>query len=108
MYSPPQHIVMGEMFYQQLETQAVLFELVTVGGSMRVEDWLVKHKNSFGFWPQSLASKVWVEIKFDAFVFGFSHLCIHPVMPFQALLAYDSLIDAGREEIYVRIGGTIK
>jgi hypothetical protein len=108
LYSPPTTVINDAgMFYQQFEVEAKVFDHITLGGSVRVEDWISKPEEGIGFWPNSLASKVWVEARLGPIVVGFSHLCIHPVMPYQAYLGYDSLLDAGREELYVRIGGTI-
>jgi hypothetical protein len=105
MYSPPSRVVDSGMFYQQFDVEANLFKWINVGGTIKVEDWILR--DEFSFLPQSLLSAVYVEVEKGPITLGFKHTCIHPVIPYQPIFGLDSLMDAFRQEIYLRVGGKL-
>lgn len=107
LYDPPsiQEISAAGEFYQQFKVEAVAWGFLAVGGDLQVTDWLFKDQISF--FPSSLDSRVFAEIRLPPFTVGWRHDCIHPVRPYQPVLAGGQSWEGAGDAIYIRIGGKI-
>jgi len=84
------------IFYIELLPELLLFDFIRVYGNAHVDMYMydIFHKFSLSFLPVHLASVIGVDVTIGSFIFGYEHLCRHPVTP----LDYDYL--PGQNEDY--------
>jgi len=100
-YEPPSYVDASNQFYQMAEAKVILFDMVEVGGSIKVQDWICR--DQVGFWPNQLDSIFFVDAMFGPVKVGWIHECIHPVVPYQP---YDGIMpswDGAQDQIYARV-----
>jgi hypothetical protein len=90
------------MFYQMAEVKVILWKTVEVGGSLKVQDWLTKD-NGIGFWPNQLDSVFFADAFWGPVKIGWTHECIHPVVPYQPYSGVMPAWDGWKDEIYARV-----
>jgi hypothetical protein len=105
MYDPFEELLPAPEFYQQLETRAVLWDHLFIGGQIRIYDWLTK--GELNFWP-SHASFLWEGgLSFGMLELGWRHFCTHPILPYLEYIPRGNRIEGGYDEVYLRLEGKI-
>jgi hypothetical protein len=60
-----------------------------------------------GAWPSALQSIFRAGVRFGGVEIGWSHLCTHPVMPYQPMFGQQTLWEGGYDEFHVKFSGSV-
>lgn len=101
MHDPPGHVSFEDSFYVHLEAEAVFFDSLFFGGSIRTFMWHVQ--NSYVFYPERDLYEFRAGVRLSSMELGFRHFCTHPVMPYLGLDTEQTRWEGGYEEVYLRL-----
>lgn len=80
-----------------------------IGGSLGVPVWQDPNDGAIpSFWPNDLQAVVKLGIRFGGVEIGYSHLCTHPVMPYQPMVGSQTSWEGYYDEIHVKFSGSVK
>lgn len=106
MYQPPPRVEnVLEQGLVSFDAEARLFKTFYVGGSVGIPVW---QAGELSFWPSELQSVVRAGVRFGGLEIGWSHLCTHPVMPYQPLYGSQALWEGFYDEIHIKLSGEIQ
>jgi hypothetical protein len=106
MYDPPSMIYdTTAQGLVSMDAEARILEHLYIGGSLSVPVWKTP---GIGFWPSELQSMVRAGLRFPGFELGWSHLCTHPVLPYQPIFNSQVLWEGAYDEFHLRISGEVK
>ncbi|MHA1302130.1 MAG: hypothetical protein ACTSPI_00310 [Candidatus Heimdallarchaeaceae archaeon] len=104
MYNPSIEIVFDQSLYVEIEGEALLFDLLFIGGSIRTYIW--KNKEGISFWPWRDGFLFNAGIKYKYVELGFKHYCTHPIIPY--IYPVQMNWEGAYQEFYLRFEGKIK
>jgi hypothetical protein len=105
-----------------MDVELQAWNLFYVGGSLGVPTWVTNQtivgyqgesvQSSFGGWPQSLQSIIRAGVRIpmtsdDSIEIGWSHLCTHPVMPYQPIYGEQTQWEGGYDEFHIKFSGKV-
>jgi len=103
-YSPPPQVWSTESaLIVCMDAEVRAWNALYAGGSLGVPVWSVPG----GYWPQSLQSVIRAGVRFGGVEVGWSHLCSHPVMPFQPMYDERTLWEGGYDEFHVKFSAEV-
>lgn len=80
-----------------------------VGGSLGVPVWQAPNDGVIpSFWPNDLQSVVRLGFRWGGVEIGYSHLCTHPVMPYQPIVGSQTSWEGGYDEVHIKFSGSVK
>jgi len=106
MYQPdPQYVLGAFGLYTDLAATIEAYGFYA-GGGMRCYMWATQPQ--IGFWPYQMTFMAEAGWRNDWLTIGFRHWCMHPIVPYLALIGPPPLSwEGGYEEIYVKIHGRL-
>ena len=106
MYEPPQMVYHErEQALVDLDVEARIAKIFYVGGSVGIPVW----KTGSGFFPMELQSIFRAGFRpAPGIEIGWSHLCTHPVMPYQPIFGQQALWEGFYDEFHVKLSGEVK
>lgn len=109
-YQPPPRLCSTEAALNiSMDAELRAWHTLYVGGSFGVPVWITSGDGytPFSGWPQALQSVVRAGIRFGGIEIGWSHLCSHPVMPYQPLFQNQTIWEGGYDEFHVKFSGEV-
>jgi hypothetical protein len=114
IYKPPVTVssAQSEMLID-MDAELRAWNFLYVGGSVGVPTWIDKGWTIPGFtlycgFPNALQSVIRAGVRFGGVEIGWSHLCTHPVMPFQPILNEQTFWEGSYDEFHIKFSGTVK
>jgi hypothetical protein len=108
LYTPPPFVLnQAAQGIISMDVEARLWGVLYLGGDLGVTVWNCPSDGIPSFWPDRLQSTVRAGIRFGGIEIGWSHLCTHPVMPYQPLINEQAIWDGAYDEIHVKFSGEI-
>jgi hypothetical protein len=109
LYTPPTFVVnQHEQGIISMDVEARLWGFLYIGGDLGVTVWNFPSNDIPSFWPDRLQSVVRAGVRFGGIEIGWSHLCTHPVMPYQPLIHEQAIWDGLYDEIHIKFSGEVK
>ena len=94
-------IINEDIFYTSFEVEAIIYDYLFVGGS--VKTYVQDMKLSKTFYPFELDSFFNAGLRYKNIELGFKHFCLHPVRPYEMYYEPQGSNNAAYEEFYIRI-----
>jgi len=88
-------------YYATLEVEAVLWDVLFVGGDVRTE--MKKKTTNIIFWPHTMNYGFNAGLRLNPLEIGFRHRCIHPVVPWMYGKSIPIQWEGAYDEIYMRL-----
>ena len=92
-------------FYNDLETEVLLFDFFYIGGGLKTV--ILKNNEGLYFDPQAINFEFESGIKVGPINIFFRHYCFHPIMTYMSRYESNLKWEGGYEEIGIRIEGRI-
>ena len=91
-------------FYIESSVQADLFNFIFIRGIVNVP--VLKGREGINFFPLNLGSEFSAGLYFRTFKIGFTHYCIHPVIP-SYFMNHSIKYEGTHNEFYIEVKGHI-
>jgi hypothetical protein len=94
-----------------MDAELRAWNTIYIGGSLAVPTWISTGASlptvtiGSGGWPSTLQSVIRAGVRLGGVEIGWSHLCTHPVMPYQPLLGTQTLWEGFYDEFHIKFAG---
>ena len=105
-YTPDHYVVdthSAPIYYIEFTPEVVLFDLLHITGSARVDMYDNSSENSINFWPVSVSSLFDIYIEYSVIAIGYRHLCQHPIVPWSIEHYPDQSFNQAYDQFYIRL-----
>jgi hypothetical protein len=105
MYDPPPSVILQESeIIISFDAEIRAWDLLYVGGNVSVPMWKV---SGITFFPNELQSIFKAGLRYKGIEIGWSHLCVHPVVPYLPLSETKILWEGNYDEFHLKFSGEV-
>ena len=92
--------------YTELQAEVIMFDTLFAGGCIRTSVWQLQ-ESGYTFFPHKAVYTFYAGARWGLLEVGWRHFCIHPVVPFFALIQPEAIWEGAYDELYIRFSGRI-
>ena len=105
-YQPPSVVMSSQGLFVGMDAELRVWDHLYFGGGMEVPMW-ISGASVGPLWPYSLQSVVRAGVRFGGLEIGWSHLCTHPIVPYQPFFGEQPLWEGATNEFHIKLSGEI-
>ena len=94
--------------YIEVSPEFVFFDLLKVGGTMRVNMFNTSTAERLNFTPVELSSLFYIEFNYEELTIGWRHLCSHPIIPWNDYGYPGQDSNKAYDQLYIRFRAEFK